>query len=200
MLDELLGSKLRTKIIGWLFTHPDEAHFGRQLESLLHEDSTNLSRELSRLERAGILTCQTIGRQKHYRPNPDCPIFSELRSIALKTFGLVSILSELLEPLREKIEVAFVYGSLARGAASAKSDVDLMVVGKIAFGEVVSALQPAQERLGREINPTVYSMKEFRSKLAEGHHFLQEVMRDKKLFVIGDERELAGLAKERLAR
>jgi predicted nucleotidyltransferase len=200
MLAELLGSGLRAKIIGWLFTHPDEEFFVRQLEALLGEDSTNLSRELARLERLGILTCQPRGRQKHYRANPACPIHPELRSIASKTAGLTDILKELLKPLSAKIIVAFVYGSQARGTSQAASDVDLMVVGKMGFGEVVAALQPAQEKLGREINPTVYSKVEFRAKLREGHHFVKSVMEGPKLFVIGDERELAGLGQKRMAR
>lgn len=200
MLDELLGSSLRAKLIGWLFTHSDEEYFVRQLQSLLQEDSTNISRELTRLERLGILTCRVSGRQKHYRPNPDCPICDELRSIARKTFGLADILRECMLPIEKSIAMAFVYGSLARGEGTAASDVDLMVVGAASFGEVVSVLQPAQDRLGREVNPSVYSVEEFRLKLQEGNHFLLRVMAEQKLFLIGNERELAGLAKERLAR
>jgi predicted nucleotidyltransferase len=200
MLAELLGSGLRAKLMGWLFTHPDEEFFVRQLESLLDEDSTNLSRELARLERLGILACRTSGRQKHYRANPACPIYDELRGLARKTAGLTDILKELLKPLSGKIIVAFVYGSQAGGTSQAASDVDLMVVGKVAFGEVVAALQPAQEKLGREINPTAYSKAEFNAKLRAGHHFVKAVMEGPKLFVIGDERELAGLAQKRLAR
>jgi len=200
MLAELLGSGLRAKIVGWLFTHPDEEFFVRQLESLLGEDSTNLSRELARLERLGILTCQARGRQKHYRPNPTCPIYAELRGIARKTAGLADIIKELLKPLSAKIIIAFVYGSQARGTQQAASDVDLMVVGKVGFGEVVAALQPAQEKLGREINPTVYSKAEFHAKIVAGHHFVKSVMEGPKVFVIGDDRELAGLGQKRLAR
>ena len=200
MLAELLGSGLRAKLIGWLFTHPDEEFFVRQLESLLDEDSTNLSRELVRLERLGVLTCRTSGRQKHYRANPLCPIHDELRGIARKTAGLTDILRELLAPLSGEIVVAFIYGSQASGTSQAASDVDLMVVGKVGFGEVVAALQPAQEKLGREINPTVYSKAEFNAKLHKGHHFVRAVMEGPKLFVMGDERELAGLGQERVAR
>lgn len=200
MLGELLGSGLRAKIIGWLFTHPDEEFFVRQLESLLDEDSTNLSRELARLQRLGVLVCQARGRQKHYRANPACPIYAELRGVASKTAGLADILRQLLEPLSAKVVVAFVYGSQATGTSQAASDVDLMVVGKVGFGEVVAALQPAQEKLGREINPTVYSTAEFHAKLVAGHHFVKSVMEGPKVFVIGDDGELARLGEKRLAR
>jgi len=140
------------------------------------------------------------GRQKHYRANPLCPIHDELRGIARKTAGLTDILREVLAPLSGRIVVAFVYGSQASGMSRAASDVDLMVVGKAGFGEVVAALQPAQEKLGREINSTVYSEAEFSTRLHEGHHFVKAVVEGPKLFVVGDERELAGLGQERLDR
>ena len=194
MLGELFGSGLRAKVIGWLFTHADETYFVRQLESLLHEDSTNLSRELARLERQGVLTCQARGRQKYYRANPACPIFDELRSIAAKTSGLADVLRGILQPLQKKISVAFIYGSQAGGTAKATSDVDLMVVGDVSFREIVTALQPAQDRLGREVNPTVYSQDEFQKKLTTGHHFLRRVMAGPRIFLIGDEHELGKLA------
>ena len=124
----------------------------------------------------GIVTCQTEGRQKYYQANAECPVFNELRGLAAKTFGLADVLQEFLRPLRKKIAVAFVYGSQANSRADAASDVDLMVIGKITFGEVVSALQPAHEKLGREVNPTVYPEAEFRMKVAKQHHFLRAVM------------------------
>ena len=200
MFAALLGSKLRARILGWLFTHPDERYFGRQLESLLGEDSTNISRELARLAAMGVLTCQAEGRQKYYQANAACPVFSELRGLAAKTFGLAEALQECLRPLRRKVAAAFVYGSHAGGKAHAASDVDLMVIGKATFGEVVAALEPAQDRLGREVNPTVYPEAELRAKLAKKHHFLRAVMDGPKIFLVGDERVLKGLAEKRLVR
>lgn len=199
MLAELLGSGLRAKVIGWLFTHADEEFFVRQLGFLLGEDSTNLSRELARLARLGVLSCKVRGRQKHYRANPDCPIYAELRGIAAKTAGMVDILRLSLAGLRDSISAAFVYGSMARAAGKAGSDVDLMIVGRANFGDVVSALQNAQDRLGREVNPSVYSEDDFANKLARGNHFLRTVMEGPRLLVIGDEHALAGLAQGRVA-
>ena len=196
MFATLLGSRLRARVLGWLFTHPDERYFGRQLESLLGEDSTNISRELARLAVMGVLTCQTEGRQKYYQANAACPVFDELRGLAAKTFGLAEALQEFLRPLRRKVAVAFVYGSQAGGKARAASDVDLMVIGKATFGEVVAALRPAHDRLGREVNPTVYPEAEFRAKLAKKRHFLRAVMDGPKIFLVGDERVLKGLAEK----
>lgn len=199
MLEKLLGSGLRAKILGWLFTHHDERYFVRQLTGLLREDSTNISRELARLEKMGLLRCEKEGRQKYYQADPHSPIFSELRDLVVKTVGIADAVRDALEPVDGKIRAAFIYGSFARGDESASSDVDVLIVGNVKFSEIVSALGTAQVRLGREINPTVYSAAEFRSRLARGHHFLKGVMQGSKVFLIGDERELARLAGKSVA-
>ncbi len=194
MLTELLGSKLRAKVFGWLFAHTDERYFGRQLAEILNEDSTNVSRELTRLAKLGILVCQTEGRQKYYQVNKACPVFVELRGLVLKTAGLVDILREALRPLSKKIKIAFIYGSFASNSTKTGSDVDVMVIGSCDFGEVVDALSKAQERIGREINPSVYPADEFKRKVGAEHHFLRTVLAGPKIFLIGDENELKGLA------
>ena len=194
MIDKLFGSKLRARILSWLFLHVDERYFVRQLKGLLKEDVSNISRELSRLADMGILICQTEGRQKYYQANKDCPVFAELRGLILKTAGLVDVLRGALKPLSKKIKLAFVYGSFAANSAKAGSDVDLMVIGSCSFGEVVDAVANAQEKLGREINPSVYPVDEFKNKIAAGHHFIKTVMAGAKIFLIGDEHELGTMA------
>lgn len=196
MLDKLLGSRLRAKALGWFFTHSGERCFVRQLTALLGEDSTNLSRELARLASLGVLACQQEGRQKYYRANPECPIFAELKSLAIKTAGAGDVLREALAPLAERVKVAFLYGSLSRGEENARSDADVMVIGKVAFGEVVQALRAAEEKLGREVNPTVYSPSEFKTKVAAKHHFLATVLSSSKIFLIGNKYDLGKLAKK----
>ncbi|MHC4917128.1 MAG: nucleotidyltransferase domain-containing protein [Planctomycetota bacterium] len=196
MLARLMGSRLRAKVIGWLFTHVDERYFVRQLTALIGEDSTNVSRELARLADMGLLVCRKEGRQKYYQANPACPVFAELRGLAVKTTGVADVLREALAGLADRVTAAFVYGSMARGEETALSDVDVMVVGRATFGDVVDALGPAQERLGREVNPTVYPPREFADKVASGHHFVTAVRREPKIFLIGDENDLAGLAEK----
>jgi len=196
MLDTLFGSKLRAKVLGWLFLHPDERYFVRQLKSLLDDDSTNISRELARLKKMGILTCQTEGRQKYYQVNSQCPVFSELEGLVRKTTGLVDVLRDACKPLSKKIKIAFIYGSMAKGSIDSQSDVDLMVIGSCTFGEVVNAMSRAQRKLGREINPTVYPLKEFRQKVLAEHHFINTVLKEPKIFLIGDENDLRSLAKK----
>lgn len=157
-----------------------------------------LQRELARLVNAGILLRTRRGRNVHYQAARECPIHDELLGIFRKTLGVVGVIRQALEGLREGIVVAFVFGSVARGEEREGSDVDLMVVGEIRFEEVVGAVRPVEASLGREVNPSVFGEREFREKLREGNHFLRAVSREKKLFVMGGEDDLAGLAEERV--
>jgi predicted nucleotidyltransferase len=199
MLNNLFGSRLRAKALGWLFTHSDERYFVRQLTSILGEDSTNLSRELARLARMGILTCQEEGRQKYYQVNHDSPVFGELRGLAVKTCAIADTLRAALAPLAERIQVAFLYGSFAEGRENAQSDIDVAIIGSLSPAGAAAALRQAEDKLGREVNVTIYPEAEFRSKLKDGHHFVNSILRGKKIFVIGDKDDLAGLAEGPLA-
>jgi uncharacterized protein len=177
-----------------MMTHTDERYFVRQLTAILHVDSTNLSRELARLAGMGILVSQKEGRQKYYRANKLSPIFQELRGLVVKTSGAADILRNALAPLGKKCLVAFIFGSFANGREQSGSDADIMIIGDVKLGEIVKALGPAQSALGREINPVVYFPDEFKARVGEGHHFIQRVLSEKKIFLMGDENELKGLA------
>jgi predicted nucleotidyltransferase len=190
MLETLLGSRLRAKVLGWLFSHPDERYFVRQLTALVNEDSTNVSRELARLEKTGILVKNTEGKQKYYQANRQSPVFNELHGLILKTVGVADITKKALEPRIADIKLAFIFGSVARRAEDRFSDIDLMAVGKISFGDVVSLLGPAEQRLGREVTPVVYPIAEFTKRVKDDHYFVKSVLEDDKIFVIGDEDEL----------
>jgi predicted nucleotidyltransferase len=190
MLETLLGSKLRAKVLGWLFTHPDERYFVRQLTTLVGEDSTNVSRELARMEKIGVLVSTTEGKQKYYQANRQSPLFNELHGLIVKTTGVVDVLRSALVPAMEQIKVAFAFGSIASGSERRRSDIDVMVVGRISFGGVVSLLSPAEETLGREVNVVVYPIAEFKQKVREDHYFVKTVLKGKKIFLIGDEGEL----------
>jgi predicted nucleotidyltransferase len=195
MLATILGSKLRAKVLGWLFTHPDERYFVRQLTTLLGEDSTNVSRELARLEKTGVLILTIEGKQKYYQANRGSPVFNELHGLIVKTVGVADVLRTALAPAMERIKVAFIFGSIASRTEERTSDIDMMIVGTISFGDVVSLLSSAEEKLGREVNAVVYPIAEFKKKVKEDHHFVKTVLEDEKIFVIGDEGELRRLAK-----
>ena len=194
MLETILGSKLRSRVLGWLFTHPDERYFVRQLTSLLKEDSTNVSRELIRLEKTGVLVSTKEGKQKYYQANRKSPIYNELHGLIVKTTGVADALRSALAPLADRIMVAFIFGSIASGNENRRSDIDMIIIGEISFGDVSSLLHEAEEQLGREINQVVYSQQEFNTRVAQQQNFVTNVLNNEKIFIIGDEYELKRLA------
>jgi predicted nucleotidyltransferase len=193
-LTDVLFGQTRRAVLGYLYSQPEKPFYLRELARHAGTGLGAVQREVVQLAEVGILSRSVRGNQVFYQANRNSPIFQELKSIISKTAGTHDILREALFPLRERIRVAFVYGSVARHEERTDSDIDLMVVGDVPFTEIVAAITPAQERLGREINPTVYPVAEFQSKLKAKNHFLKSVLRQRKLFILGDENELAGLA------
>ena len=191
----------RQGLLRLLFGHADRRFYQRQIIRRIGLGSGTVQRDLEQLTRAGILTRTEEGRQTYYQVNRACPVFDELHGLIRKTFGIAQVLQNALRPLSGKARIAFIYGSIATGTETAASDVDVMVVGEhISMHDVVSVLAEVQRDLGREVNPSVYRTGEFCRKLAEGQHFLSSVVASPKIFLIGDESELAGLAKVRVAQ
>jgi predicted nucleotidyltransferase len=201
-LGEVLFGKTRRAILGLLFGRPDEAFYLREIVRRTGSAVGAVQRELLTLVAGGIVRREDRPRQAFYTIDARCPIREELSSIFVKTSGVADALREALAPLEDEIRVAFIFGSVARGGQKRDSDVDLLIIGSSkqpAFGAVIGALQSAQKKLEREINPVVYQPTEFRMKLRMRHHFVTRVMRAKKVFVLGDEHELGRVAQERLA-
>lgn len=194
-LSSVLFGKTRQAVLALFYGHPDESFYLRQVVRAAGMGQGTVQRELKQLADAGIIEKTTHGRQVYYRANTKCPIFPELRGLIIKTAGLVDVLREALKALAKKVKIAFVHGSFANGTVRADSDVDVVVIGSCTFGEVVDALSQAQNKLGREVNPTVYPVKEWQRKLAEKHHFVTSLTKSPKLFVIGNEDDLEGLAR-----
>jgi uncharacterized protein len=189
-----LFGRTRSTLLATLYGHTEESFYLRQLARAIGSGHGALQRELKQLVEMGLIVRTTQGNQVRYRANAKSPVFAELRSLIAKTVGVSEILRSALASLGSRVHVAFVYGSVARHEEQPNSDVDVMVLGEASFGEVVAALSVAQSTLGREVNPTVFPESEFRSKVAAGNHFLKRVLREKKLFVIGAQDELAKLA------
>jgi len=189
-----LFGQTRSALLAMLYGHADQSFYLRQLVRAVGAGNGALQRELKHLTEMGLIVRTAQGNQVLYRANSQNPIFSEIKSLISKTVGIHDVIRLALASLGTEIQIAFVYGSVARQKERADSDVDLMVLGDAPFSDVVSALSPAQKALGREINPTVFPVSEFRSKLVAGNHFLRSVMREKRLFVLGTEHELAKLA------
>ena len=199
-LSAALFGQTRRAVLALLCSHPGQSYYLRQLVRSASLGLGAAQREVKRLSEVGIIRRTVSGHQVFYQANPDCPIFEELKGLMVKTTGVADVLRAALAPLAAQIRVAFIYGSVAKLTQRSGSDVDIMVVGESTFSDVVTALGSAQETLAREINPTVYSPAEFRSKLKAGHHFLTAVVDGGKIFLVGDEHELARLGAKRLGK
>ena len=189
LTSKIFGSRIRAEILGWLFTHPEESFFVRQMALILKEDPTNVSREMARLEDLGILRSKRSGNLKHFQTNRECPFFEELKGLVLKTSGVAGRLQDALVKLTG-IEFAFIYGSYAKGEENAGSDVDLFIIGNVDMDRLDSNLGRLEKALGREINYVLYSMEEFKAKRKARDGFLMDVLRTKKIVLVGTEHGL----------
>jgi predicted nucleotidyltransferase len=194
----LLG-RTRGAVLGLLLGRPDEEFHVRHIARLSGATLGPVQRELKLLAQIGVLKCREVGHQLLYSANRASPVHEELRSLVVKTVGMADILRNAMKPLAAQVRVAFLFGSFAQGRQQEASDVDLMVIGDTSVAGIAKVLAEPQQRLSREINPTVYRPAEFASKLRDRHHFLSAVMNGPKIFLIGDEDELSRVAKERLA-
>lgn len=191
--DALFG-KTQQAVLGLLFCHADEAFYLNEIVRRTGAGMGAVQRELNRLVEAELVTRTPRGNLVLFQANRRSPLFPALRELMVRTSGAADALRDALAPLAPRIRVAFVYGSVARGEEDAGSDVDVMVVGDVTFGEVVGALLPTQDVLGREVNPTVYPVDEFRTRAAEGSSFLTTVVSEPKVFLVGGTDELCELA------
>lgn len=189
-LTAILFPEYRRRVLGLLLLHPDQRYYLREIARLTGTTAGTLARELSKLVKAGVVNVQKVGNQTHYSANRDCPVFDELASIVRKTSGLTDVLAEALLPLADQIDAAFVFGSVASGKARSESDIDVMVIGDVSFKAVVTALYSLQERLGRELNPKVYSRMEWRNLVAENGTFIRDIQKNPTLFIMGTESDL----------
>ena len=198
MNDNLLCSglfgKTRQVVLALLYGRADSSFYTKQILDAVKIGRGTVQRELKNLTDTGIITREVQGRQVYYQANAQCPIFNELKSIVRKTFGVADVIRQSLATVENKILVAFIFGSVARSADDRKSDIDVMVVGRISFGDIVTLLSPAEEKLGREVTPVVYPVAEFKQKVKEDHYFVKTLLEGEKIFLIGDEGELRRLA------
>ena len=197
-LSGALFSKTQQRVLALLFGNPDRSFFANEIMRLAQSGTGAVARELAALESAGLATVTRIGNQKHYQANRTSPIFEELRGIVAKTFGVADVLRASLAPLAVRIKIAFVYGSVANGSDTAKSDIDLMVIGDdIDYSALFSVTSQAGQQLGRKVNPTIYSSIDIRTKIAEGNAFAVRVLDRPKIFLMGTENDLPKPRKSR---
>ncbi|MDO8723037.1 MAG: nucleotidyltransferase domain-containing protein [Syntrophales bacterium] len=190
ILAEILSSKIRAEIFRILFgVAPDTELHMREIERRTGFAIGTVQKELHKLQRLDIISRVKDGNRVNYRANIAHPLYPDIRGLVLKTSGLADVIKNALT--NEKgIKVAFVFGSLARQEDTATSDVDLMVIGNVGLRKLSGLLMDVAGKIGREINPHVFTEKEFVKREKEQDHFLNQVLESPKIFIIGTENEL----------
>ena len=188
-LGDALFTTTQQKVLGLLYAHTEKSFYTKEILRITGMGVATIKRELDRMVAAGILQMSKIGNQHHYQANSECPIYQELLAIVKKTFGITDVINTALAPLSEQIVWAFIYGSVASGKETFTSDIDLIIIGDISFPEVVGVLYAAQETLGREINPKIYTREAWNQTLNNRDAFMKEILAKPKIDVIGNGHE-----------
>ena len=190
-LADALFTATQQRVLGCLFAVGGRSYAVNELIQATGAGSGAVQRELARLSAAGLVRVERVGNQKRYSAAPDNPIHDELSAIVRKTFGLAGPLREALAPLANAIDAAFIYGSVARGSDTARSDIDLMLVSDhVGYAEAMTAQDPLIQRLGREINPTLYSRDELQARIRAGNSFITRVLALPRIWLIGSDDDL----------
>jgi len=195
----LLG-KNRAALLAALLLRPEQKLHVRELARLTGASPGSMHRELKVLTELGLLTREEIGRQVFYSADRSCPVLDELAGLLRKTVGLVDIVRHALQPFSERIEAVFVYGSIASGTETSHSDVDVMILGDLAFSDAVNALAPTENLLRREVNATVMKVTEFARRRKTRDGFVTAVLKAPRLWVMGDEDEFGKSGTDRAAK
>ncbi|GAB4167328.1 MAG: hypothetical protein Tsb0017_08980 [Geothermobacteraceae bacterium] len=190
-ISDALFTKTQQQLLRLLFSQPGKSFYSKELVDLAEIGTGTVLRELEKLSKAGLVTVKKIGNQKHYQANPASPVFEELRGIVRKTIGLADPLRLALEQFRDRTRVAFIYGSVAKGSDTAASDIDLMLISdQLTYPDLLASISELETQLGRQINPTIYTIEEFRSKMTSENNFVLSVNKQPKIFLIGSENDL----------
>jgi predicted nucleotidyltransferase len=185
-LADALFTSTQQRLLGLLYGQPQRSFYATELIERTGSGSGAVQRELRRLSESGLIDITRLGNQKHYQANASAPIFNELRGIVDKTVGSAGALLAALHPLEEQIRFAAIYGSLAKGTDGAQSDIDVLIVAAdLKLEQIYSALQPVEKRLGRSVNPTIYTPEEYQRRRAAGHSFLRKILGGPHITLIG---------------
>lgn len=191
-LQDALFPKARQQLLGILYGAPERSYYANELIRLAGTGTGAVQRELQSLLAAGIVTVERRGHQMHYQANANCPIHAELVSIVNKTLGIPEQLRSALAPLASEIRWALLYGSAAKGNLHSASDIDLMLISdSLTLETLYAALADAEAKLGRRINPTLYTTTEFRKRRNNDQAFVNKVLNGARVELIGTEDALA---------
>ena len=185
-IGDALFTKTQQRVLSLLYGKPDKSFYANEIVRWADMGRGTIKRELERLVSAGLLVVSREGNQLHYQANSENPIYAELVGIVRKTFGVADVIRKALTPFLDNIELAFVYGSIAKGTDVKTSDIDLLLVGEnLAYGDIIGVLAPIEESLQRPINPTIYSPVEIKTRLKEKNSFVTRILEQPKLMIKG---------------
>lgn len=189
---DALFTKSRQRVLALIFGNPGRTFYANELIALAGSGSGAVQRELAKLERAGLVVVRRVGNQKHYRANVDAPVFAPLRDLILKTSGLADVLRASLASIGGRIRAAFVYGSVAMKRDTAVRDIDLMIISDdLSYADLFTILEDASKRLGRTVNPTIYSRPELARRIRRQNSFVTRVLKQPRIWLIGGTRDLS---------
>lgn len=187
-IGDTLFTKTQQRVLGLLYGKPDHSYYLNEIVRLAGMGKGTVKRELEKMCAAGLLTLTRQGNQNHYQANADNPIFNELKAITQKTFGVMDIVKAALAPVLPTVDIAFIYGSMAKGTENADSDVDVMLVADdLSYSEVMALLELAEKQLDRTINPTLYAVREFTERIHNNQNFIKKVMGQPKIWLKGED-------------
>ena len=188
-LAQILSSTVKAEIFRLLFGLNGKPLHVRELERRSGLAIGTVRQELDRLAKLGLIAARTDGNRRYYAAREDHPLYPEIRGLVLKTSGLADLLRSALKK-EKNIQVAFVFGSFAHSREQAHSDIDLLVIGRVTLRQLSKLLAGVAEKVGREINPKVFTPEEFHRRKRTSDHFLRNVLSEPRIFIIGDEHEL----------
>ena len=183
-IGDALFTKTQQRVLAILYGNTERSYYLNELVRLAGMGKGAVSRELAKLSDAGILIVSKQGNQRHYKANKDNPIYSELKQIVQKSFGVTDIIKSALKPILNQCEQVYIYGSIAKGNEHSTSDVDLMLIGhELSYGAIMDLLDDAEIQLARKINPTILSSAEFQERINNQQSFATRVMEQPKLWI-----------------
>ena len=186
-ISSALFSESQSRVLQWLFGQSERSYHLSELRRLTLLGSASLQRELNRLVDAGLVQSERVGNLRRFQANPLSPVYPELVSLTRKTLGVVPMIREALAPMGERLHKAFIFGSVAKQTDTAGSDVDLLLVGEnLSLNEILTLLMPVEDKLGRKINPTCYTPVEYAKRVSEADSFVNRVLAQATLPLIGD--------------
>ena len=182
-------SKVRQDILVVFFTHPNREHYLRELERLLGCSAGNIRRELLKFKAENLFKTRQAGNLIYYSVNEDHPLYHEIKTIVFKTIGVEGSLRDVLGKFKE-IGAAFIYGSFASKSENSGSDIDVMIIGEPDISSLNQRICSLERKLGRDVNTTIYSLKEYRAKIRESSGFIRDVLNKPKIMLIGHDQDL----------